>query len=144
MTGTRKFTIVGIVLGVLIALIPAGARSATAGPVALFDIPCSSNSAVGNFRGIAGEHDLAIGAPGDSLAGKTAIDGSVTQGPASAGSINIVYPSVAPTFANGLDPKTGAQYFSEGSPGIGKPTIQPQDGDNFGFALAAGDFNGDR
>ncbi len=134
----RRFS-VGIAIGTLAALIPAGAHGATTPQAALglFSYPCSSNSAVGNFRGIAGEHDLVVGAPGDSLGGKTAIDDSSAQGAAVAGSLDVIYSTA------GLDPVNNSQFISERTPGLTRSTIRPSDGDAFGYSLTTGDFNGD-
>ncbi|MEO7794156.1 MAG: hypothetical protein ABIV06_05225 [Thermoanaerobaculia bacterium] len=70
-----------------------------------------------------GYDDLAIGAPGEDLSG--AVD---------VGEVFVVYGS-----ESGLDSATG-EVWSQGSagvPGVNEP------GDQFGFALAAGDFDGD-
>jgi hypothetical protein len=70
--------------------------------------------------------DLAIGVPRESVS--TGGTGAV------AGGVNVLYGS-----ASGLSP-TGNQFWSQNSPGI-LGTLEAQD--NFGAALAAGDFNGD-
>ena len=70
-----------------------------------------------------GAADLAIGAPGEGLAGQTA-----------AGVVHVLYGS-----AGGLT-ATSSQLWSQDSPGIAD---QAEDGDRLGSALATGDFNGD-
>lgn len=78
--------------------------------------------AVGDFSGN-GSDDLAIGVPGTDLT--TTID---------AGAVIIVYANVT-----GLHPEN-AEAFARGLNGLGG---EGQTGERFGFALAAGDFNGD-
>lgn len=67
--------------------------------------------------------ELAVGAPGENLGGKSDV-----------GAVNIVYGSTS-----GLTP-AGDQFWSQNSPGI---LGTAEDGDRFGHALAAGDFDGD-
>ena len=74
--------------------------------------------AVGDFNGD-GRDDLAIGVPGEN---------------GGAGAVNIIYGSAAGLAAG------GNQVWTQGSAGI---TGAEEAGDNFGDALAAGDFNGD-
>jgi hypothetical protein len=76
---------------------------------------------VGDFNGD-GFQDLAIGAPGEDIG--TSSD---------AGQVTIVYGSIS-----GLD-GTGAQAWNQDSSGIGESS---EDGDQFGFSLAVGDFDG--
>jgi hypothetical protein len=78
--------------------------------------------AVGNFDGDRFE-DLAIGVPGEAVGG---------QG--QAGAVDVIYGS-----STGLA-CTRNQVWHEDSPGI---TGVPEERDNFGLALAGGDFNGD-
>jgi hypothetical protein len=78
--------------------------------------------AAGDFDGD-GFDDLAIGVPGQRVSGDDA-----------AGAVHIIYGSV-----NGLN-AAGDQYFTQDSPGI---PDAPQPGDQFGYVLAAGNFNGD-
>jgi hypothetical protein len=145
MNGRLRRVSAGIALGALAALVPAGARGATTPPpINVLSYPCSSNSGVGNFRGIRGEHDLLVGAPGDTLAGKGSIDGSSAEGTSAAGSANVIYPSSASDgFKEGLNPTKDGQFLSEASPGIARFNFRPGDGDAFGFSVATGDFNHD-
>lgn len=71
-----------------------------------------------------GYDDVAIGAPGDTVGGIVA-----------AGSVGVVFSSSA-----GLSPGASFQYFHEDTPGV---VGVAETGDQFGFSLAAGDFNGD-
>ena len=77
---------------------------------------------VADFNGD-GFGDLAVGVPGKDV-----------KGHPGAGAVNVIYGS-----ANGLT-ATGNQYWTEASSGL--PT-KPAIGDQFGFALATGDLNGD-
>ena len=77
---------------------------------------------VADFNGD-GFGDLAVGVPGKDV-----------KGHPDAGAVNVIYGS-----ANGLT-ATGNQYWTEASSGL--PT-KPAIGDQFGFALATGDLNGD-
>ena len=79
-------------------------------------------SASGDFNND-GYPDLAIGAPGESI-------GDI----ASAGSVHVIYGG-----ATGLR-APGNQVWSQDTPGI---QSAPEAGDQFGFSLASGDFNGD-
>ncbi len=79
--------------------------------------------AVGDFN-TDGFADLAIGVPGESK----------LFGPPESGAVHVLYGS-----ASGLT-VTGAQFWQQDSPGI---PDQSEEGDAFGAALAAGDFNGD-
>jgi hypothetical protein len=74
--------------------------------------------AVGDFNGD-GRDDLAIGVPGEN---------------GGAGGVNVLYGS-----ASGLR-AAGNQFWNQDSPGL---LGVAEAGDNFGYALAAGDFNGD-
>ena len=70
-----------------------------------------------------GFDDLAIGVPGEDVGG---VDG--------AGGVNLLYGS-----AGGLS-NVGDQLWTQGTAGVAN---DPETGDQFGAALAAGDFNGD-
>ena len=80
-----------------------------------------------DFNAVGGQpvaiDELAVGAPGENLGGKSDV-----------GAVNIVYGSIS-----GLTP-AGGQFWSQNSPGI---LGAAEDGDRFGHALAAGDFDGD-
>ena len=78
--------------------------------------------AVGDFDGD-GFDDLAIGAPDEDVGGIQ-----------SAGSVLVVYGS-----ADGLD-RARTTALDQGQPGV---SGDPEDGDEFGSVLAAGDFDGD-
>jgi hypothetical protein len=67
--------------------------------------------------------DLAVGTPDEDVGG-----------PFAAGAVNVLYGS-----AGGLT-GTSSQYFTQDSPGVGS---SPEQSDQFGFALTAGDFNHD-
>jgi disulfide bond formation protein DsbB len=82
--------------------------------------------AVGDFNGD-GFADLAVGVPGEWMGDPAAII-------AGAGVVNVFYGSVAGLSA------TGNQVWHQDSPGI---LNKVGEGDYFGFALAAGDFNAD-
>lgn len=70
-----------------------------------------------------GFEDLAVGAPGATVAGQ-----------ASAGSVSVTYGS-----ASGLDPAAGVRISQDGPEVPGDPLAAAR----FGAAVAAGDFNGD-
>jgi hypothetical protein len=76
----------------------------------------------GDFNGD-GRDDLAVGVPSEGV-------GSASE----AGAVNVLYSG-----AGGLS-ATGNQFWRQHSPGI---LGTSEAGDNFGYALAAGDFNGD-
>lgn len=80
-----------------------------------------SSLAVGNF-GRGSDYDLAIGVPGEDL-------GSATD----AGGVNVIYGS-----STGLA-SAGNQFWTQNT---SKVPDKAETGDQFGFALAAGDFNG--
>lgn len=84
--------------------------------------------ATGDFDGD-GFADLAIGVPGEDVA---VVNGFGVA--PDAGAVNVIYGSA--TRLNG----SGAQLWTQNSPAIAQ-VADP--GDMFGFALAAGDFNGD-
>lgn len=133
---------IAIALAVFAAALPVvAAQPAQARLANVFDFPCSSSGpATGDFNAD-GLPDLAIGAPGDNLE-QTEVDGSITRGWDDAGSINIVYsqrsdPSgLAPEFRPSSRTRV---YFSQNTPGV-QETAEVSD--NFGFALAAGNFDG--
>ncbi len=72
-----------------------------------------------------GYDDLAMGTPGEDLANNTKAD---------AGAVTVLFGS-----ANGLD-VTGARLITQGTPGVDNVA---EAGDEFGFATACGDTNGD-
>lgn len=78
--------------------------------------------AVGDFDGD-GYFDLAVGVPHEGV-------GSVAR----AGAVNVIYGS-----ASGLN-VAGNQYWNQNEPGMAGGA---EPSDHFGYALAAGDFNGD-
>ncbi len=78
--------------------------------------------AVGDFDGD-GFDDLAVGVPGEDIEPENG-----------AGAVNVLYGS-----GNGLS-AAGDQIWYEGYNGLGGA---PETGDGFGYALAAGDFDGD-
>ena len=134
--GRRRLSF-AIAIGAIAALVPMGAHKVVAATT-LFDFPCSSaGSAAGDFNND-GKPDLAVGAPHDGLE-QTEVDGSVTKGVTNSGSINVVYSD-----GNGPNPAltpTGValKYISQNTPGI---TNSAEKDDTFGFALAAGNFDG--
>jgi hypothetical protein len=82
--------------------------------------------AVGDFDND-GYDDLAIGVPGE--------DGAGTVGPVdNSGMVQTLYGSSVGLTA------TRSQTFDQGTPGIGD---ENEDGDEFGFVLTSGDFDGD-
>jgi hypothetical protein len=133
------------VVAILGAASPLGS-AVHAASVNAFDYPChSGGGATGDFNND-GFPDLAVGVPGDDLEQAVAA-GSATRGWPDAGSINVVY---ANPDATGLDPQyavTGSgpsdtrtpKYFSQNTPGVGDAA---EASDNFGYALAAGNFDG--
>jgi len=78
--------------------------------------------AAGDFDGN-GRDDLAIGVPDEDLDGFT-----------DAGAVHLLFGSVTGLMA------TGSQFLTQNTAGVAG---SPRNGDQFGFALAAGDFNGD-
>jgi FG-GAP repeat protein len=159
---TRRWTLPGtrvpvaVVLAAVAALLPLRAAPTQAASSNVFDFPCSgpggtSGSSEGSVTGdfnADGRPDLAVGAPGDNLE-QTEVDGSITRGWDDAGSINIIYSD-----ASGLAPEntvTGnpdatppipsrtRKYFSQNTPGVNEGS---ETNDNFGFAIAAGNFDG--
>jgi hypothetical protein len=78
--------------------------------------------AVGDFND-SGVGDLAVGVPGEGVGTTVA-----------AGAAHVLLGG--PTGVSGA----GSQFFTQGTPGIGS---DPEDGDSFGVALSAGDFNAD-
>ncbi len=148
---TRRRIAVAVALGTVTALLPLtappfgalpfGAPPAHAKLANVFDFPCSSSGpATGDFNAD-GLPDIAIGAPGDNLE-QTEVDGSIRRGWDDAGSINVVYsqrtdPSgLAPEFHP--SPRTRL-YFSQNTPGVNEGA---EVNDNFGFAMASGNFDG--
>jgi FG-GAP repeat len=69
-----------------------------------------------------GYADLAIGVPGDRVNGR----------PRSVGAVNVLYGS-----GRGLTASGDQRWSQANLPGV------PEEGDNFGYALASGDFDGD-
>ena len=135
-----------VALGAFAALLPSTAPpslvpAAEAKLANVFDFPCSSNGpATGDFNND-GLADLAVGAPGDNLE-QTEVDGSITRGWDDAGSINVIYSQSARP--SGLAPEFHPAsrtrlYFSQNTPGVNETA---EVDDNFGFALAAGNFDG--
>src|SRR5256885_154011 len=84
--------------------------------------PAALGAVRGDFNGD-GRGDLAVGVPSESL-------GSASE----TGAVNVLYGG-----AGGLS-ASGNQFWRQNSPGI---LGTSEGGDNFGYALAAGDFNGD-
>jgi hypothetical protein len=106
-----------IVAGVTTALAAAALVAAPALPASAAPLGISSD-----FNGD-GYRDQAIGAPSGTVGGKK-----------SAGYVAVVYGS-----ASGLD-TAQRQIVHQDSPGV---SGAPETGDQFGYATAAGDFNGD-
>jgi hypothetical protein len=88
--------------------------------------PALGQSAQDDFNGD-GFADLAVGVPGEDV-----VVGAVDQ--ANAGAVNVIYGSAA-----GLADEGGQVWYQ----GVGGIQDAPEAGDQFGWALAAGDFNGD-
>jgi hypothetical protein len=78
-----------------------------------------------------GYQDLAIGLPYEGI--RTGVSGRSSHIP-NAGAVEVIYGS-----ATGLN-STGRQFWRQGSNGVNDT---PESGDQFGYSLAAGDFNGD-
>jgi hypothetical protein len=130
---------------------PFGTTPAQAKIANVFDFPCSSSGpATGDFNAD-GLPDLAVGAPGDNLE-QTEVDGSIVRGWDDAGSINVIYstrgtpgqPILGGGTPSGLAPEFHPSprtrlYLSQNTPGVNEGA---EVGDNFGFALAAGNFDG--
>jgi hypothetical protein len=81
----------------------------------------------GDFDGN-GRDDLAIGVPGETVA----LPGKDAQ---NAGSVNVIYSD-----ATGLNPSFRTQEFDQDHPTEVRGAVEA--GDRFGYALAAGDFDG--
>jgi hypothetical protein len=132
---------IAVAVGALAALLPLGLSGASAATASLFDFPCASaDSTTGDFDND-GTDDLAVGAPGDDLE-QIEVDGSITEGVADAGSISVTYSSAGAE--GGLDPAispsaTTRKFFSQDTPGI---QGLGEKEDQYGFALAAGNFDG--
>lgn len=99
-------------------------RSVLLGALGLVSLQAYANNISGDFNGD-GFADLAVGAPGENN---------------DAGAVNVIYGS-----ATGLLPAGGpgvpvSQFWGQSSSGI---SGESEKGDNFGAALAAGDFNAD-
>jgi hypothetical protein len=140
-TARRRRLGIGVAIGAVAALLPLGAAPTDARLANVFDFPCSSSgSTTGDFNAD-GLRDLAVGAPGDNLE-QTEVDGSITRGWDDAGSINVVYSQrseesgLAPEFHP--SPRTKL-YFSQNTPGVQEGA---EANDNFGFVMAAGNFDG--
>jgi hypothetical protein len=109
-------------LGVLLFLLIAGSIPAVSGSAQAIQ-PAVSSAPVGlqaDFNND-GADDLAVGIPTETV-------GSVRQ----AGAVNVLYGQ-----AGGLT-GAGSQLFTQDTPGVAGGA---EPGDQFGFALAAGDFN---
>jgi hypothetical protein len=119
MRKTRGAVVLGLVLA--IAYIASVMAQTLPGQAEAFD-GVGDTMATGDFNGD-GFDDLAVGVPLEAIGNQVA-----------AGAVDIVYGS-----ATGLTP-SGAQLWSQDSAGI---LLTAQAGDQFGTALAAGDFNGD-
>ncbi|MGH2572677.1 MAG: hypothetical protein ACRDGU_04210 [Actinomycetota bacterium] len=110
--------IVGVVVALIVPLLPA-ALTLAAGPS-----PRIAPLGMSDFNGD-GYADLAVGVPFEDI-------GALRD----AGGVNVLYGS-----AGGLQAADPAdQFWSQDSPGV-EGAAEAQD--NFGWALAAGDFNGD-
>ena len=117
----------GIVYGSAAALVPAGNQFLFQSAVGISDFPetgdrFGGSRAWGDFNGD-GFTDLAVGAPGESLNGFSAC-----------GAVHVLYGS-----ASGIT-TAGTRLFHQDLPRIHE---QCEGYDDFGAALAAGDFNGD-
>lgn len=142
----RRRLAIALALGATVALLPVtpATRPASAALANVFDFPCSSSGPTTGDFNADGLQDLAIGAPGDNLE-QTEVDGSITRGWDDAGSINIVYSTrggggVPSGLAPEFRPTPGTRvYFSQNTPGV-QETAEVSD--NFGFVLAAGNFDG--
>src|SRR5829696_4809956 len=110
--------VIGILLLIGLLLVLVWPLSALAGGLQSTGPAASEPALRADFNGD-GTADLAIGAPGEN---------------SSSGVVHVLYGS-----GTGLT-ATGSQLWSQDSPGIAGA---PEAGDIFGFALAAGDFNGD-
>lgn len=82
----------------------------------------ATTAASGDFNGD-GFADLVVGIPWEDIGGKE-----------NAGAVHVLYGG-----ANGVS-ATGDQFWHQGSPGV---PGDPETDDRFGWAVAAGDFNGD-
>ena len=95
-----------------------------AAPQAAGQLTSSASEVHSDFNGD-GYEDLAIGAPGEEIAGVTA-----------AGGVSVLYGS-----DSGLQTQSpNDQFWHQNSPGVNDAA---EEGDWFGRSLAAGDFNGD-
>src|SRR5215204_7001059 len=110
--------VIGILLLIGLLLVLVWPLSALAGGLQSTGPAASETALRADFNGD-GAADLAIGAPGEN---------------SSSGVVHVLYGS-----GTGLT-AAGSQLWSQDSPGIAGA---PEAGDIFGFALAAGDFNGD-
>jgi FG-GAP repeat len=84
--------------------------------------PAALGAVRADFNGD-GRDDLAVGVPSQGVGGA-----------GEAGAVNVLYG------ANGGLSATGNQFWRQNSPGV---LGTSESGDNFGYAVAAGDFNGD-
>ncbi|MGZ8701015.1 MAG: FG-GAP repeat protein [Gaiellaceae bacterium] len=110
--------LIGLVGALLLATTPA--LAAAPQPAPLFGD--ATTAARGDFNGD-GFDDLAVGVPWEDVSGKQ-----------DAGAVSVLYGS-----AGGLS-ATGDQFWHQGTAGV---PGDPEPNDHFGWALAAGDFNGD-
>lgn len=118
---------VNVIYGAATGLQTAGSQVITRADLSNAGAPSTGDQfgtalAAGNFNGLVGV-DLAIGAPGTTIDGKVA-----------AGRVNLLLGA-----PGGLNPLVN-QRFSQGVNGVEGLT---EPGDYFGYALAAGDFDGD-